>query len=654
MVSIEQKIAAMNIRHAYLKLNIRYAILMAKCQSGKTGAFQNLVRQMMFYGDVKQVFILCGSNETELRNQAIADTKAANGESYASGAIKVLFRQDFKGVTMDIEKALIVVDESHLDQTQMQELDVFLGRHGLSMDGNPEKLVEANAYILSVDATPYSEISALAHQETPFPKHVESLRPGKNYFGLADYLYTGRIAATFDITTNASRFEGFFGNTPKWGLVRLTTGKHASEQEEAIQSICRSNRWPVLFFTAEKEQVAITRGEDTSLPCLEDAPVRNTVVIIRGRLRAGKVVPKTHIAFVWEGSKESKTDALVQGLPGRMCGYAFGEEKPLIFVPASSLARHEDKEVKASEIERAIMDYPLVLPLKGTNLMKSFVASRAPNGKTLCPPLRLEWDASMCPEAYVQAQHSTGAGLAALKQDCYDLLWENRKLIDDSPYYSAEQKAEILESIIPSGWTASHVNNLHGKKDLPRFASVLGATQSGTAPHYHLEGHHPLNFLVVRPGYQAPGANSKYLYVIFYTDASADVGLQATNILSRIPKTNERSVFSPHERHLDAPPVAMGGACFTDGSIKTPATFEAALREYLTLWRTSEHLTMTRTIQSASDRFKLDKAVFNYKSPKDNALHGICARLGTEFGAKLTLKFSRCGEDHFNLKEISW
>ena len=126
----EQISAATSIRTVFLKKELRYAMLIARCQAGKTGAFQELIRLMLANGDINRAYILCGSSETELRDQAREDTEKANPVAYARGDVKVLFRQDFKGADMDITRALIVVDESHLDQTQNQELDQFLARHG--------------------------------------------------------------------------------------------------------------------------------------------------------------------------------------------------------------------------------------------------------------------------------------------------------------------------------------------------------------------------------------------------------------------------------------------------------------------------------------------------------------------------------------------
>lgn len=644
----EQITAATNIRTVFLKKELRYAMLIARCQAGKTGAFQELIRQMLLNGDINRAYILCGSNETELRDQAHADTLAANPAAYASGDIKVLFRQNFKGGEMDITRSLIVVDESHMDQTQKQELDKFLGSHGLSLDANPKTLNEKDAYMVSVDATPYSELSALMYKES-HPKHVEQLMPGAGYFGIADYYYGGLMKPTFDISSAEAAFTNMVRCAgKKYGLMRLISGKHAKNQEDVASKVYENLGGRVLYFTAEKTDIEIS--------ALKGAPAVPTLIIVRGRLRAGKVVPKENISFVWEGAKTSKTDALVQGLVGRMCGYEFGAEKPLIFVPQSALTRNEGKVVKASEIQRAIMDYPLALPTKGTNLKKGHIANCAPNGKTQCPPLRLTWDAE-------------GGWTPPTMQDsevgkyCQAFLLAHEGLLDDAPF-SVEQKEEIkgfIATANPHTWTLRRVHTSGPHKGQPMsepfkkyFGEVIAACESKTAVAENVEPYPQVSFFITKDAI-LPNSNKNHLYVIFYTTATngAAPGMMATDLKSRIAQTNGKSVFSVHDQQVDHPLVAGGVVGFDESKIKTPALLESALRDYLRLYRES-NLTVARCIQSNKQRFSLIKNTFHYLGPKQNDVEAICIRLGGEFSVKIKVTYTRSGADSFNVKKIEW
>ena len=370
-----QVLAASRIHSSFLS-GTRCALLSAKCQSGKTGTFQSLIRQMLEAptDGISRAYIICGSSETELKRQAVADTLSFNKEWQDS--IEVIFHQDFKHAELDIQDALIVVDESHMVQTKGQQLHLFLAKYGVFLDGNPAVLTEKNAYLLSVDATPYSEIAALREEETLFPKRVVELEAGTGYYGLADYDKDDLLKPTFTLSKHPERFEDLLLDVgPKYVLLRLNRSKANKENEAVLRGICRRLSFPVLLYTGEQTQIAVTRAEQKrfsrggrEIGCLEDAPLVTTVVIVRGRLRAGKVVPKAHVGFVWEGANKSKTDALVQGLVGRMCGYAFGEKKPTLYVPVTALIPDELGQVLCGE-----------LPKTATNLR----ASATTNGKSV-------------------------------------------------------------------------------------------------------------------------------------------------------------------------------------------------------------------------------------------------------------------------------
>jgi hypothetical protein len=648
----EQVRAANNILSVFSAATFRYAMLIAVCQAGKTGAFQELIRLMLDNGVVNSVYILCGSNETELRTQARADTEKANGVAYAAGVIKVLFRQDFKGAAMNIMNSLIVVDESHMDQTQQQELDIFLGRHGLTMDGNPATLNEKNAYILSVDATPYSELAALKHKES-FPKHVETLAPGVGYFGLSDYFYGNLIKPTFNISAEPQSFLSLVKDN-KYGIMRLHNGKKASAQELMAINIYKGKGGKVYYYTADKTEIAITAAQKVMLKltyCLEDVPTVPSLVIIRGRLRAGKVVPKEHIGFVWEGATTSKTDSLVQGLAGRMCGYDFGEDKPFIFLPPSSLKRHTGKVVKASEIERALMGFPVVLPQLGMNLLKGHIANAAANGKTQCPPLRLTWDATDEDE---WTPETANDGLVTGER-CRELLIKNSHLINTAPF-SNSQKEEIaafIATATPYTRTLSKDKSDTFKK---YFGAVIEACSAKTAVAEHVAEFPQMTFFITKDAC-VPGANKRHLYIVFYTDATGGpAGLMAVDLKSRIPVTNSKSQFSVHASHFDKPIVAGGVVGLDESKIKSPALLEGALRTYLCLYKdaAATGLVVARCIQSVDERFKLSKATFKYLSPKSNIVEVLCVSLSREFGVKLKVSYTRSGKDYFNVNKIEW
>ena len=427
MVSIQQTTAAQNIVNAY-QIGTYYAVLISQCQAGKTGTYNKIIEMMLTSGMVQRVYILCGSSETILRNQAIADVIHYNKHLFENGFIKIIFHQDFKKSTMITENALIIVDESHLVQTKGQKLDLFLMRHGITMDGNPANLALKKTYILSVDATPYSELAALHHKETPFHKHVEKLQPGSGYRGLKAFQDEGLFHPIYSISKNPEKFRALlesFESKRKYLIMRMyNSSVDSTESEQTIIQLCKDLAIPVLYYTHNNKQIALNKSDMNELgggPCLDSAepPSKTTVVIVRGMLRAGKVVPKQHIGFVWENSKSANADTLNQGLIGRMCGYH--DFKIQLFVPEEYLKqltveRLDGEEqsgrytIKQSELDRSIAVYnaaynvpptkdgqqrrihqPLFLPRSGMNLMPGTVL-KAPHDKYYGVPLRVSWD----------------------------------------------------------------------------------------------------------------------------------------------------------------------------------------------------------------------------------------------------------------------
>jgi hypothetical protein len=83
----------------------------------------------------------------------------------------------------------------------------------------------------------------------------------------------------------------------------------------------------------------------------------------------GKVVPKKHMAFVYEESKQANTDCILQSFLGRMCGHDSYPDVPTqIFVPEGFLK--VNKRFGVSEMERYIRftDGEIIMPTKASCL----------------------------------------------------------------------------------------------------------------------------------------------------------------------------------------------------------------------------------------------------------------------------------------------
>jgi ElaB/YqjD/DUF883 family membrane-anchored ribosome-binding protein len=659
--------AATHIMEVFLAGLIMYAIAWAEVQSGKTGTYQYIAREMLRRRIVERVYILCGSNETILRNQCIRDTLDYNGDNFSvdadgnqHGKFQVLFRQDFKRARMEIANSLIVVDESHLDQTQGQEMDKFLSRHGLSLDGTRPSMRETNTFIISVDATPYAEISAYLKNKS-YPKHLERIEPGEGYTGIQDFMFTGRVAKTWKFTTTSGEANlGTILNSMnrKWILMRINSDKDT--KLATLKRLCDARGFRILHFNSDKTEVAIRRHDDSTemLPCLEDEPEVTTIVVIQGRLRAGKVVPKNHIGFVWEDAQTSKTDSIVQGLFGRMCGYYTTDSpKPLIFLPAATLKENEDRVVKGNELMRHIMG-PDVLPMKGMNLLPGRLAKAASHGRTQCPPFLLTPE--MFGDDLEYFDHDSGRTERHIKQLCLEKLRANLEpVLAQHTTLSDAQRTEIRTRIESIPVESTHIRNFQGASQIAYYTAIRAAYASHTTPSEHISDCPFVTFGVTYNNYTAPHAVRGEVYCILYTEASG--WITAVHKDSRIPSDNGKSVFTIHDTAIHDEAVAVNALAMPHEALVSPANLETYLRNHFRLWNENAlHAVygiapvMDSCIQAYEDRFVFSKRAFHHTSTSANDIERMIPRLNEEFGIRIKVNYCRPGAMHFGVKKIEW
>jgi hypothetical protein len=343
-----------------------------------------------------------------------------------------------------------------------------------------------------------------------------------------------------------------------------------------------------------------------------------------------------------------------------MCGYDFGgsEVRPMIFVSPAALKEYEDKVVRASEMGRAILDFPMALPTKGTNLKKGHVANTARRDdnrvRTLCAPLAISYDPT---DAGYEALSNPNSSHTDFRAACHTLLNVKaaflRAEVAHCDAYTVKQKEEILSYIARGG-----APNFRRAPQPSYYDDLIKAYRNKTHPREHISNFPDMTFVVYDPAYaHIPGAMPNRVYVVFYTDAGPSLGLAAVHLESRIPRTTGRSIFTPHAHDFAAPIVAGGVAGFREEAARTPAGFETALTEYLTAWRDAEALTFARRIQNSEGRFSLNKAAFHYVNAVTNDVQTILTRVGAAFGVKFMVKFARSStrpDGHFNIKEITW
>ena len=335
MIFENQAICVSEIIEAFTKQ--RYCLLNALTQSGKTGVLQTVIKIMLSQNKVKTALIITGSAETALKKQFIEDKLEYNNEH--KDKISILMLKDLMKFNVpgnNLNDVLIVCDESHLVQSNDQTLDKFYTKFRIPSDGNNEILQSKNCYILSVSATPFSEISVL-HHKNQSKKYIQ-LKPGASYRGVEYYLKNNCIQPYIDIRKQIDDIISF-GN--RWNIIRTN-----NKEIDTLKKLCDEKKIDFYEYHTGKSTISIDE--------LSNKPVQPSIIAILGRLRCGQVIPKQHIGSVWETSKTINTDTCIQGLTGRVTGYSsydisHGYDKDYniqIYLPS--------KLIKEKELEHSI------------------------------------------------------------------------------------------------------------------------------------------------------------------------------------------------------------------------------------------------------------------------------------------------------------
>jgi hypothetical protein len=340
-LSPQQLTAGNKILDTYLNSIYRWVILLAEMQSGKTDTFYFVAAEMLRLGKISNVIVLAGYQDNDLKCQLKDVTSFQNSyrlymedvlkmKTEMRNAHEIMVKNSFSvycGADLDklfetqssykIQDTLFIWDESHYAQNKINRPFKFLENLHISADANSLNFSgKRNNYFLSVSATPYSEISVSIHNHQQ--KKIVKMEAGADYIGVGTFLRKNLIIP-FQPTTWLSTLEKCFAETkyatPKYAIVRIR-GNH--KMTEAIELATRMG-WDYGIYDAKDG----SKNKILSLDELEQPPPlgKHKVIFIRGMLRMGKRVSKNHLAFVMETSQRSKTDTILQGLLGRMCGY---------------------------------------------------------------------------------------------------------------------------------------------------------------------------------------------------------------------------------------------------------------------------------------------------------------------------------------------
>ena len=564
---------------------IRYVLFRADVQSGKTGAYHGIIRMMMEQGLIDRAYILCGSHETELRDQCHNDIKEHHIAEHQK-KIRVIFRQDFKKNTMNTRRALIVVDETHLVAEKDQTLSRFLGKHDLSMTGTTQHMIENDTYILSVSATPHAEESAMIHGDSGEKGRVV-MRPGPGYYGPKNYYEDGHIRGVYPLHDVRGKYNfplllhRLAAAGPSYLLFRISkNSKQLRHLHARLAEWQAHNPLQIVEFNSDKKdkdrEIVLTRKEQqdheaqwhTHIPCLETQPAVMTVVFLKGRLRCGKRVPKQHVSLAWEMSKHANTDTIIQSLLGRLSGYDVPERRPLIFLPPALLDPQDKSVVPLCDLERYLYSND-IQELERRGLLNTVSEENRSTIVHMIP----RYASHIIPGNVVKKPHSTNRSPCVpirftipselllttdveIKLHALTMMQEHPEWIRDHSLLTTEQKDEIQHRLSHFSCRETHLRHYKGTSNQGMYTAHTIAFETQTASSEHITEFPYLTFCVVYGDFQ-PTADARFrptegeVYAILYTDAP---GLfRSIHRGSRIPLHSGATHFSIQEGSQSAP-----------------------------------------------------------------------------------------------------
>jgi hypothetical protein len=373
---------------------IRWTTLLAQMQSGKTETYLLIACELLYVERVEEVVIFSGNAETDLKDQLVdiiggVEPKfwrkyrryleeecgidryvAEDLTDKMKQKFQVVWGPELKKYNGPTSKVLWIWEESHHAQTVNQCPDKFLRNIGISATGDFVKLIEKNNFVLSVSATPFSELSDNHHHAQN--KKIAYMRPGAGYTSVRKIRDSERLRHFDNVTIGLTQALNIPHSSPKYAIVRIT-----NKNEETVKAIIKSNGWKCVVYdsvSTGQEKVEGKRVWDG----MRAAPQVDTAILLRGKCRMGKNLEKKHILFVMETARQSRTDTVLQGLLGRVCGYSEGSDRIVVYL--------HTKIVSSKEIDRYITMIDelettgeiKILPKRANNLTEAKVKTTDP------------------------------------------------------------------------------------------------------------------------------------------------------------------------------------------------------------------------------------------------------------------------------------
>ena len=317
----QQVDAAQDIAELILR-GARNVLLVAQMQAGKTGTVRFTLFLLQYVSmslahtekfRKEKVYFICGMNDNDLLHQARRELGHFIPEE------NIMFNKQLQQVMhvwsdsqlQTLDPALVVVDESHYGSNVEGMVDEFLS------------LFEKKPYVLSVSATAMAEVVSAEASGTT----IVSLGTSDEYYSLDEMDKRGLLRQSHPVLNGDGElspefidiFEDEYSlqhkrKERKYNIIRVPTWGVYIEIQEHVKEYCYEMELIDAHSTAETGDV------DDFNDYIREEPALFTLIVVYGKLRAGKQLDTTHVGFLYD-TASSTPDVIAQSLAGRACGY---------------------------------------------------------------------------------------------------------------------------------------------------------------------------------------------------------------------------------------------------------------------------------------------------------------------------------------------
>jgi hypothetical protein len=674
-----------------------FTVLLAQMQSGKTGTYLFTAMEMIRLGLVKNVYTICGSSDTSLRAQTKGDLDIAlkgfleeTMEAHdMEGALRlhratigVYFSQDLGKLDEIPDESLVIHDESHMAQSKNNiPFKRFYQKNNLdkALMGDFSELKKKNCYILGVSATPFSEIVAnkkvqtsdWTSEESAFLDGIELsaknfyfMQPGSGYIGVTELLEKGCIkfeAENIKASDCAHVASVLKKNSPKYHQKYVVVRTLCAEKDmDMMQTIASSTGC----------EYASVFGGEGSLDFMKVQPLKATLVHICGKFRMGQVVPKQHIAMVYEQSANPNADTILQGLLGRMCGYCMNGAHTDVDIYVSPMAEELIYKYSRAWREGAMDELSTV-----TRAMNLGGVKRKNGGIIKEDGFGNQWIMTVPVKFSFEDLDEEGVVFRKITPEhLYVLLKTNKpELLDDNP--DKDEILKLLEScakISPENQPSASYLHHNGKRpswadDSNSLDCAIGSSKRLNISNYtsrdikNLNQPEKVRFSPI--SVYGSGKCDGHCYLMGYVPYNPDThGLISEELAQVDPKCNYIPGIVQMEDGSELDDVNGGQIIkFSVDTASDPESLETELEQAIlrTIEGTSSYIEgATRAIHSLFDNqtrlyegIRLDKEIYT-----EETIQSIKDSLDRKYSISLVFKKSRGRQpkDQIKYASISW